>query len=76
MQLGTAICVMRSLRKMTQEELGKTVRLSDSYISMLETGSRLNPPLRVVEDIAGALGVKTSELIRLAEDPSVVVPVV
>jgi transcriptional regulator with XRE-family HTH domain len=52
---------------MTLEVLAKTADLHWTYLSGIERGRR-NPSLNVLAAVAGSLDVKTSRLIRLAED--------
>ncbi len=66
-QLGRAVRVLRVEREMTLEVLAKASGLHWTYLSGIERGRR-NPTLKVLAAVAAALGVKTSELIRLAED--------
>lgn len=55
----------RVRRKRSQEALAQEAHLSVSYISMLERGQR-TPPLNTVEQIAAALGVKPTDLLKAA----------
>lgn len=48
-----------------QESLAQAAKLSVSYISMLERGTR-TPPLNTVEQLAAALQVEPLELLREA----------
>lgn len=67
MNLGKAIKFCRSQRALTQEDLAKRVKLSVSYISLLEQNKR-DPSFSTVENIARELGVPTSILLFLAAD--------
>jgi transcriptional regulator with XRE-family HTH domain len=50
------IKLVRRQEKLSQEALAKKARISVSYVSMLERGTRV-PPLDTLEVIAKALGV-------------------
>jgi transcriptional regulator with XRE-family HTH domain len=66
-QLGRAIRTLRVKRELTIEALAEASGLHWTYVSGIERGRR-NPTLKVLAGAADALGVKTSELIRLAEE--------
>jgi transcriptional regulator with XRE-family HTH domain len=66
-QLGRALRVLRVEREMTLEALAKMSDLHWTYLSGIERGRR-NPTLKVLASVAGSLQIKTSELIRLAEE--------
>jgi transcriptional regulator with XRE-family HTH domain len=55
-------------RGMTQEELAERADVHITWIGRVETG-RVNPTLSTVVAVARALGVRTSDLIALAEEP-------
>lgn len=55
----------RSRKKWSQETLAQEAHLSVSYVSMLER-SRRTPPLDTLEQIAAALGVKATDLLKQA----------
>jgi len=48
---------LREDRKLTLEELGARLSLSNGYLSMLETGKR-SPSIEVVERVATHFGIK------------------
>lgn len=50
------IQLVRKQQKLSQEALAKKARISVSYVSMLERGTRV-PPLDTLEVLAKALGV-------------------
>ena len=50
------IRLIRTQQKLTQQALAKKARVSVSYVSMLERGTRV-PPLDTLEVFAKALGV-------------------
>jgi transcriptional regulator with XRE-family HTH domain len=66
-QLGRALRELRVERELTLEALAKASDLHWTYLSGIERGRR-NPTLKVLTAVAAALNLKTSELIRLAED--------
>ena len=70
MELALAFgSVLRAHRKamgLTQEQLGFEAGLERNYISMLELGQR-QPMLGTLFKLAGALGIKPSELVAQAE---------
>jgi len=56
---------LREAQAMTQEQLAKRARVSQSYLSQLESGSRGKMPgLKVAQKIAKALGVPLGELLE------------
>jgi transcriptional regulator with XRE-family HTH domain len=70
LQIGSALRKLRIERELTLEELAKTSGLHWTYLSGIERGRR-NPTLKVLAAVAAALDVKTSDLIRLAEDDGI-----
>jgi len=68
-QIGRAVRQLRVKREMTLEALARTSGLHWTYLSGIERGRR-NPTLNVMAAVAASLGVKTSELVLLAEDPN------
>lgn len=59
---GKRIRKIRRERKLTQEELAYKVKIHVSTLGRIERGES-NPPLKTLERIAYALGVKTKEII-------------
>lgn len=55
----------RTRRGLSQEALAQEAHLSVSYISMLEREQR-TPPLNTLEQLAAALGVKATDLLKAA----------
>jgi transcriptional regulator with XRE-family HTH domain len=49
---------------MTQAALGKKARVTEAYVSMIESGARKNPSLPVLKRLAKALGVPVTELLE------------
>jgi transcriptional regulator with XRE-family HTH domain len=66
-RLGRALRQLRVEREMTLEALAKASDLHWTYLSGIERGRR-NPTLKVLAAVAGALNIRTSELIHLAEE--------
>lgn len=62
-QLGMRIKYLRSLKRMSQEDLALEANVNKNYLSDLERGTR-NPTLKVMEKIANALGISLEELFR------------
>ncbi len=54
-QLGDTVRRLRTERGLTQEQLGKRARLTQSAVARLEAGDGV-PTLRVLERVAHALG--------------------
>jgi transcriptional regulator with XRE-family HTH domain len=63
---GRALRQLRSERRLSQEALAHLADLDRTYVSGIERGER-NPSLENVLRLADALGVRVSELARLAE---------
>lgn len=54
---------LRELRGMTQEQLAEEADVSATYIAFVERGDNV-PTLTIILQIASALGVRPSELLR------------
>lgn len=65
-QLGSAIRRLRTERELTIEGLASTAGIHWTYLTGIERGQR-NPSWKVIAAVAAGLGVKVSELARLAE---------
>lgn len=63
--LAARISYLRKKRDMTQEELAKKAKLSQSTIAQIENGKK-DPSMEAVQRLAGALGVQIAVL--FAED--------
>jgi transcriptional regulator with XRE-family HTH domain len=57
------ILAARQAKKLSQAVLADKAKISVSYVSMLERGTRV-PPLETLETIAKALGVPPLELLQ------------
>jgi transcriptional regulator with XRE-family HTH domain len=67
MNIGHALKITRSAKKLSLQELADRTELSQSYLSMIESGKR-EPTLSSLEKIAHALGVATPILLFLAAE--------
>jgi transcriptional regulator with XRE-family HTH domain len=65
MEIGHAIKVCRSSRKLSLGEVSSRSGLSQSYLSLIETGKRA-PTLESIEKLSRALAVPTPVLMFLA----------
>jgi transcriptional regulator with XRE-family HTH domain len=64
--LGQAVAAARDEEGLTQAALAKKARMHVTYLSGVENGQR-NPTWTVVSQLAQALGLKFSELVKRAE---------
>ena len=69
-ELGQAIRRHRRAAGLSQEGLAERSGLHWTYLSEIET-SKVNPTVNVLRRIAGALGVRASQLVAEAEDATV-----
>jgi transcriptional regulator with XRE-family HTH domain len=67
MKLGQAIKLCRQQKRLTQADLAARCSLSESYLSLIETGKR-DPAYSTLEDISRGLQVPVSMLVFLAAD--------
>jgi transcriptional regulator with XRE-family HTH domain len=65
--VGRAVRDLRAARGMSQEDLAFVTGMHRSYVGGVERGER-NPSLIALSRVAAALGVRTWELLRSAED--------
>ena len=65
-QLGHRIRTLREQRGMSQLELARLVGVTRGYISQIETGIQQDVNAPLLRDIAGVLGVPTSDLLAAA----------
>jgi XRE family transcriptional regulator, master regulator for biofilm formation len=63
-QLHHRIARLRKQRGFTMLQLAKRVEVSEAYISMLESGAKKNPSLRLLRSLARALKVSLAELMQ------------
>lgn len=69
MNIGNAIQLSRTKRKLSQAELAKRADISVSYLSLLER-SRRDPPLSTLQRLASALGMPLEILFFLGAESS------
>jgi transcriptional regulator with XRE-family HTH domain len=62
-RLGTNLRRLREAKGLSQEAFGFEAGIHRTYVSDIERGAR-NPTITVVENLAVALGVTASELLR------------
>ena len=63
-QIGVTIRKLRETRGWTQEQLAKKARVSQSYLSLLESGERGQAPsVRIALRLARALDVEVEKLL-------------
>jgi ribosome-binding protein aMBF1 (putative translation factor) len=62
-RLGLTVKRLRRRRGLTQIELAKKARLSQSFLSELETGTKVQAQIQLVARLARALGVALTELV-------------
>lgn len=65
MEIGHALKVCRSAKKLSLDELAALAGISQSYLSMLESGKR-EPTLSTIEKVANGLGIPTPIVLFLA----------
>lgn len=64
--LGRAVKALRKERGLTQAEVAEKMEVPATYLSDIERGIR-NPSWTTILALAKALGVKPSEIVKLAE---------
>jgi transcriptional regulator with XRE-family HTH domain len=62
-KMSVMIRRLRSRRGMTQQELAKKVKVTQGYISQLESGTKKEIGAKVAVRLAKALGVPVTELL-------------
>jgi transcriptional regulator with XRE-family HTH domain len=62
-RFGVVLKDLREQRGLSQQTLADRVGVSDAYIAMLETGTRRNPSLTLLQRLAKALGVPVTALL-------------
>jgi transcriptional regulator with XRE-family HTH domain len=55
---------MREAKGLTQVQLAKRAKLTQSYLAEIETGTKKNPSLALLKRLAKALGVPVTELLE------------
>ncbi len=66
---GAALRMLRTERGLSQEALGELAGISGNYVGDTERGER-NVSLRIIWDLADALGLPAHEVLRLTEAPA------
>ena len=61
-KLGRHIQKVRQAQGITQEELAEKIHVSQTWITLIETGKK-TPNLRLLQKIAKVIGVKVKDLI-------------
>jgi transcriptional regulator with XRE-family HTH domain len=63
-RFGVVLKDLRARKGLSQQTLADRVGVSDAYIAMLETGTRRNPSLTLLQRLAKALGVPVTALLE------------
>lgn len=66
--IGKRINSLRKEKKITRDELAQRANISKNYLGMIERGERPQLSIKVVDDLATALGVTLSDLLKSIED--------
>ena len=61
--IGRVVKRLREAKGLTQAELAKKAKVTQPYITMLESGHRKEPSLATLRRLAKALGVPVTELL-------------
>ena len=62
MSLGEAIRTIRRDAGLSQKSVAQAAGIDQSYLSMIESGQRSNPGIRIIASVAQVLGVSIDEL--------------
>ena len=62
-KFGAVVRQMRERRGLTQEQLAERAEVSATYVGFIERGDNV-PTLTIILQVASALGVSPSELLR------------
>ena len=62
-KLGLNLKRIRTKKKMSQGDIARALEVHRAYVSGIENGKR-NPTLATIENLANALGVTASELLK------------
>ncbi len=63
-RLGSVLKGLRQAKGWTLEDLARKAKVTNAYISLLETGKKKNPSLAVLKRLANALRVPVTELLE------------
>ena len=66
-EIGAVLKRLREEQGISQEQLGFRAELHRTYVSQLERGLK-SPSLRTLDRLAEVLGIRTSEIVALAEN--------
>jgi transcriptional regulator with XRE-family HTH domain len=55
---------IRESKDLNKRELAKRAKVTEAYVSQLESGARKNPSLPVLKRLAKALGVPVTEMLE------------
>jgi transcriptional regulator with XRE-family HTH domain len=71
-ELGRQVLTRRKERRWSQEELGELAGISRNYVSLIERGEADNISMKVINQLAIALGVSAAQLTGEITDQSMV----
>ncbi len=63
-RMGTMLRTLRERKGLTQIELAKKAKVTQSYLAKMETGEKTNPSVAVAKRLAKALRVSISDLLQ------------
>jgi transcriptional regulator with XRE-family HTH domain len=63
-RLSRVLKTLREEKRLTQVDLAKRARVTQSYVAMLEGGNKANPSLAILKRLAKALGVPVTALLE------------
>ena len=66
--IGKRISSLRKEKKISRDELAERANISKNYLGMIERGDRPQLSIKIIEDLAIALGVTLSDLLKSIED--------
>lgn len=73
-EFGHLVSGLRKKRGWSQEELSKKAVISRNYVSQIERGEAKNISIKVINNLALALGVSPSELGQITKNLTVMIP--
>jgi transcriptional regulator with XRE-family HTH domain len=75
MELGRQVLTRRKQKGLSQTELGELSGISRNYVSLIERGEAKNVSMKVINQLAVALGVTTAQLTgEVNEQSTVMIP--
>jgi XRE family transcriptional regulator, regulator of sulfur utilization len=63
-RLSRVLKTLREEKGLTQVDLAKRAKVTQSYVAMLEGGNKANPSLAILQRLAKALGVPAAKLLE------------